>query len=155
VRLEEILAPVSKDLEAVESRLGDWTEGEMPIVSDAVGHVLRSGGIRLRAGCLLLAAGLGDPGEHRIALAGAIEIIRAASLVRDDIISGAPVRRGLPTLEPRWGLPVIYALQHDRMCGRGVVSARFSERDEDQMRVELGRLPAAAAQAERAAVEPE
>jgi geranylgeranyl pyrophosphate synthase len=109
VKLEEILAPVSSDLEAVESYLCGWADGAPPVVSDAVGHIIRSGGKRLRPACLLLAAGLGpdtDEDERRIELAAAVEIIHTASLVHDDIIDGAAVRRNSPTLHARWGQAV-------------------------------------------------
>lgn len=104
VRLEEIFEPVAGELEAVESRLRDWTDQDPPAVSDAVNHLIRSGGKRLRPACLLLSAGLGPHGAAEgVALAAAVEIIHTASLVHDDIIDGAGVRRGVPTLNARRG----------------------------------------------------
>ena len=131
MKLENILEPVAAELDMVEERLRDWADGDLPVVSEAVGHIVRAGGKRLRPACLLLAAKLRHRAEvghrgHRerqpsvnsvssvaessaadvIEPATAVEIIHTASLVHDDIVDGAPVRRGTPTLHARWGQAV-------------------------------------------------
>ena len=58
-RLEQILEPVAAELAAVEEHISRWAAMDMPTVSEAIGHVVRSGGKRLRPACLLLAAGIG------------------------------------------------------------------------------------------------
>ena len=104
MNIEEILEPVACELDAVESFLKAWAEDDLPLVSDAINHIIRSGGKRLRPACVLLAAGLGrDGGRDAVEFAAAVEIIHTASLVHDDIIDRAPVRRGAPSLHARWG----------------------------------------------------
>lgn len=104
MRLEDILDPVADDLEAVESRLRAWIDGDHPLAAEAVNHVISSGGKRLRPACLLLAARLGrGEATDGVELATAVEIIHTASLVHDDIIDRAAVRRGAPTIHALWG----------------------------------------------------
>ena len=104
MRLRNILEPVSGELDAVELRLSRWAEESTPVAAEAVNHIIRSGGKRLRPACLLFAAKLGpDDAREAVELAAAVEIIHTASLVHDDIIDRAPVRRGSPTIHARWG----------------------------------------------------
>lgn len=109
MRLEEILKVVTPELDEVEVRLRGWAEADSPVVAEAVGHLIRSGGKRLRPACLLLAARLGGarephpPSPKTIELAAAVEIIHMASLIHDDIIDRADVRRGRASVPGRWG----------------------------------------------------
>ena len=120
MRLEQILEPVAAELAAVEERVSSLAAIDMPVVSEAIGHVVRSGGKRLRPACLLLAAGIGrrsgsmegsacpngrggaEKSPQTIELAATVEIIHTASLVHDDIVDAASVRRGRQSLHARW-----------------------------------------------------
>lgn len=125
MRLDEALAPVAEGLRAVESRLLDCADGELPVVVEAIGHVVRAGGKRLRPGLVLLAAGLRDgPRDGAVDLAAAVEVIHTASLVHDDMVDEALVRRGAPTLHARWG-PAIALLVGDLLYSR--LLGRLSE----------------------------
>jgi geranylgeranyl pyrophosphate synthase len=72
-------------------------------VDDAVAHLLNSGGKRVRPAIVLLVCKLLDADcERAISLAAAVEMLHTATLVHDDIIDGALVRRGNPTLNATW-----------------------------------------------------
>lgn len=72
-------------------------------ISEPAQHVISAGGKRLRALLVLLAARLNhhDPPKS-VAVASAVELIHAASLVHDDLIDQSPRRRGLATVHSKW-----------------------------------------------------
>lgn len=72
-------------------------------ISEPARHVIAAGGKRLRAVLVLLAARLNhyDP-ARAVAVASAVELIHAASLVHDDLIDQSPRRRGLATVHSKW-----------------------------------------------------
>jgi octaprenyl-diphosphate synthase len=71
----------------------------------AIGDYLHSGGgKRLRPALLLLAAELcGARGPKMVALGTVVEMIHAATLIHDDVIDDAAIRRGRPSANTRWG----------------------------------------------------
>ncbi len=74
-----------------------------PALDQAIEHLLSSGGKRIRPTIVLLAAGmLGAEPDRAVTLAAAIEMLHTATLVHDDLIDGALLRRGTPTLNARW-----------------------------------------------------
>jgi geranylgeranyl pyrophosphate synthase len=69
----------------------------------AIEHLLSSGGKRVRPTITLLTAGMLNADHDRsVTLAAAIEMLHTASLVHDDLIDGALLRRGIPTLNAQW-----------------------------------------------------
>jgi geranylgeranyl pyrophosphate synthase len=74
-----------------------------PDLSVALEHLLASGGKRIRPTIALLAGEmLGAEPERLITLGAAIELLHTATLVHDDLIDGALLRRGIPTLNAKW-----------------------------------------------------
>jgi len=72
----------------------------------ALEHLLAAGGKRVRPTlCLLVGNMLGAPLEKLVSLGAAVELLHTATLVHDDLIDGALLRRGLPTLNARWSPP--------------------------------------------------
>ena len=72
-------------------------------VNEAVAYLLDSGGKRVRPTVVLLVCKLlGADCRRAINLAAAVEMLHTATLVHDDIIDGALVRRGNPTLNSTW-----------------------------------------------------
>lgn len=75
-----------------------------PEVEDYVVYVFENGGKRLRPLLVLLSAGAtGTISESHLNLAIILEIIHVASLIHDDIMDGAQIRRGRPTAWAKWG----------------------------------------------------
>jgi geranylgeranyl pyrophosphate synthase len=87
------------ELARVEARLLDAATVDFPVVSGLVQDLVRAGGKRLRPLVLLLAGRAygGDP-ETLITAAAGVELLHTASLVHDDSIDRAALRRGKPTL---------------------------------------------------------
>jgi geranylgeranyl pyrophosphate synthase len=86
----------------VEDRLAELSGGYGPKLSEEAEATLKAGGKRLRPILVLMAAG-DDAGDRAIRAATAIELLHMATLVHDDVLDGAPVRRGRPTVVARSG----------------------------------------------------
>jgi geranylgeranyl pyrophosphate synthase len=84
----------------VEERLLELAGGHGPLLAGHAGATIAAGGKRLRPLLVLLAAGPPDgAGERRLlAAAAAVELVHSATLVHDDVLDAAPLRRGLPTV---------------------------------------------------------
>ncbi len=72
----------------------------------AMRHLLDAGGKRLRPSALLLAAeAVGGKPENMLPAALAVEFVHNFTLIHDDIMDEADLRRGLPTVHKKWGIP--------------------------------------------------
>lgn len=95
--------PVQESIRQVEARMRAESNGHHPDLAAALDHLLASGGKRVRPAVALLTGGMLDADPDRlITLAAAIELLHTATLVHDDLIDGALLRRGIPTLNSRW-----------------------------------------------------
>jgi geranylgeranyl pyrophosphate synthase len=91
--------PVQSDLRLVEDAIHRVGLVEYPLLASLLEHVLIPRGKRLRPALVLLSATFHDYClEYLVPLAAAIELLHTATLVHDDLIDNAPVRRGLKTL---------------------------------------------------------
>ena len=100
--LTDVLSPVSRDLTAVSKRLMSCLKE--PVAKKVV-YLVAAGGKRLRPALVLL-CGAAGPLPNRQALidtAAAVELIHTATLIHDDIIDEALVRRSQPSFHSRWG----------------------------------------------------
>ena len=96
-------------LAAVERRLSEQVGAHGPLLAADARATLEAGGKRLRPMLVLLCAGPGA-GEEAIRAAGAIELVHMATLVHDDVLDSAPLRRGRPTVYATAGAPRAKAL---------------------------------------------
>jgi len=97
-------ARIAPDLSLVEASLRDQLESKVELIGVLGSHLLSSGGKRLRPALVLLSAELcGYTGPRRIELAAALELLHTATLLHDDVVDLAEVRRGLPAANAIWG----------------------------------------------------
>lgn len=96
---------LAADLQAVEEAVLAKFRSRSALLNLASRYLLDGGGKRVRASIALLAARLGGKlrFERTMYVATAIEMVHAASLVHDDLIDDADVRRGRPTVHSTWG----------------------------------------------------
>lgn len=102
--LELILECIGADLEKVDQEFRKNLRSDVPVISAIGEYLLLSGGKRFRAQLLLLSAKLcGYPGENHISMASLIEFIHTATLLHDDVVDKANLRRGVKTANYEWG----------------------------------------------------
>jgi len=102
--LNEIYAPIRQDLARVERLLSDELRSDNPFLAELLGHSQKFQGERLRAALLLASARLcGGITEAHVSLAAVAELLHAATLVHDDVLDEALLRRQVSTLNDRWG----------------------------------------------------
>jgi octaprenyl-diphosphate synthase len=101
---EQIFALIADDLRRVEEELRTDSISSVDAIT-AIGKYLHDGGgKRLRPALLLLSAGAcGAQSEMGIRLGAVVEMIHTATLVHDDVIDAADIRRGRPSTNSRWG----------------------------------------------------
>jgi octaprenyl-diphosphate synthase len=104
-KLSEIRNPVANDLLAVDQLIATALVSNVPLIQRIVGHIINSGGKRLRPLIVLLTASacgyVGDNEHHE--LAAIIEFIHTATLLHDDVIDKSELRRGQQTANAIWG----------------------------------------------------
>jgi geranylgeranyl pyrophosphate synthase len=81
----------------VEELLREQGAGYGELLGTDVAATLAAGGKRLRPLLVLLCAGA-EGGERAVRAAASIELVHMATLVHDDVLDDAPLRRGLPTI---------------------------------------------------------
>lgn len=105
--LSTLLEPIVPEMKLVEQWLQSNLVDDSPFVASLLSQVFKSGGKRIRPGLVLLssratAPGFGDLGPRHIILAVLTELIHTASLVHDDVIDRASLRRGQETVNRKW-----------------------------------------------------
>ena len=97
---------VGAQLGACEAAIGQELQSSaVPLVRALAEHVAFAGGKRLRPILVLLGATLGTGGAHRAVRLGCIvELLHTATLIHDDVVDQAPLRRGRPSAHARWGV---------------------------------------------------
>ena len=110
---------VQDQLRFVEQRIREQSGDEHhPDLRSALEHLLSAGGKRIRPTLGLLVGNmLGAPEEKLITLGASVELLHTATLVHDDLIDGALLRRGMPTLNARWS-PAATVLTGDFLFAR-------------------------------------
>ncbi len=112
------ISPVQEQLQVIEARLHSQADDRHPDLRAAFEQILAAGGKRIRPTLGLLVGNmLGAPEEKLITLGAAVELLHTATLVHDDLIDGALLRRGMPTLNARWS-PAATVLTGDFLFAR-------------------------------------
>src|SRR5215510_6370443 len=102
---EEIFSLVHHDLALVEEEFDRNVSDVSTAVSSIARYLHEGGGKRVRPALLLLASKLvsGEASPSAIRMAAVMEMLHTATLVHDDIIDAAEMRRGRPSVNSRWG----------------------------------------------------
>ncbi|MGB7218242.1 MAG: polyprenyl synthetase family protein [Vicinamibacterales bacterium] len=102
--LAQLFEPIRADLEKVDLEFGRHVQSQVDLIPKIGRYIQSSGGKRIRPAVLLMAARLtGYRGDRAILYAAVVEFIHTATLVHDDIIDDAELRRGKLAVHSRWG----------------------------------------------------
>lgn len=103
--IQAALFPVQDDLHQVEEVLRRELRSRHPYVDELVRYGVMLGGKRLRPALLLLTAkAIGQVRPEHYTLAAVIEMIHTATLIHDDVLDDADIRRHLATVNARWNV---------------------------------------------------
>ncbi|MBA3027675.1 MAG: polyprenyl synthetase family protein [Desulfobacteraceae bacterium] len=99
-----LLEAVHEDLEQIEAALKTHLTPDLDLVSEVAGHILFSGGKRIRPLLIVLCARLcGYEGKYVHHFTTAFEYLHTATLLHDDLVDDAALRRGKPVANALWG----------------------------------------------------
>ena len=102
--METVVALLKDEMQAVEDQFNKNLASDVPLVSQVGNYILSSGGKRIRPMLLLLSARLcGYRGDKDVELASVVEFIHTATLLHDDVVDGADLRRGNRSANSVWG----------------------------------------------------
>ncbi|MDT8440324.1 MAG: polyprenyl synthetase family protein [Desulfuromonadales bacterium] len=102
--MDRVLSLLQQDLLDVEQQFRVDLESRVPLIRKVGEYVLASGGKRVRPILLLLSARLaGYQGRAHIGLASVVEFIHTATLLHDDVVDSAVLRRGQQSANAVWG----------------------------------------------------
>lgn len=104
-----LFSQIADEMALVDVRIKEVLEHHNRLVQEVADYLQRASGKRLRPALVLLAGQFGTLGasdERLIGVATAVELIHMATLVHDDIIDDAHIRRGLPAVRSKFTDPV-------------------------------------------------
>lgn len=126
-QLVERLAP---DIESVEAALVENLDPNLELVKKIAGHLLFSGGKRLRPLLMIISARCcGYTGADAPDFSVIFEYLHAATLLHDDVVDGALIRRGNPAAHTIWETPAVI-LTGDFLLAKSLELAARSENPE-------------------------
>lgn len=106
--IKEIWEHYSADLKAAEDRMQEILATVAPAIEAVGNHIFSAGGKRVRPFLAILSSKLfGKNGDEVSTLASSVEFIHAASLIHDDVVDGADLRRGKPSAHSLYGNQVV------------------------------------------------
>jgi octaprenyl-diphosphate synthase len=101
---ERVSQHIGKDLAAVEHEIAGEIDSPVALIREMGEFIAAAGGKRLRPILLLMAARLaGYTGARAVRLGCVVELLHTATLIHDDVVDQAPLRRGKPSANARWG----------------------------------------------------
>src|SRR5262245_15744002 len=101
---KNLIAPAEPFLQSVAERLKEQVHAFEPDIATYAEYALTNQGKQLRPALVALSAGAtGKVGDAHVLVAVIIEMIHLATLVHDDVMDEASIRRGRPTLAANWG----------------------------------------------------
>ncbi|MFH1096709.1 MAG: polyprenyl synthetase family protein [Candidatus Desantisbacteria bacterium] len=104
MKLKDIYAIIAPELNEVETRLRNVLYQSPLSIANLAEDILKTGGKRLRPALVLLSSkACGYQGKGVIDIATAVELIHTATLIHDDVIDNAILRRGIASVNSRWG----------------------------------------------------
>lgn len=102
--LKEICLPIQSEVAELESVIKSNLSSDVAFVESVVDYVIQNGGKRLRPILTILSSKLsGFQGKESLQIGASIEFMHTASLLHDDVLDNAQIRRGRPSVNKKWG----------------------------------------------------
>ena len=136
-RAVTIYLPIREQLALVEAKLRELSHTTVPELEPLLNHALSHGGKRVRPALTLLAASFyPQDTDKAVNMAAGVELLHLATLIHDDTVDDADLRRGQASVSGRWGKEVavllgdyLFAASATLVCDTGNlrVVRRFAE----------------------------
>ena len=102
--IAQLLDLTAADMGKVNEIILDHAVSDVKMIPELAGHLIKSGGKRLRPMLTIAAAKMfGYEGGHHITLAASVEFMHTATLLHDDVVDDSDMRRGNKTARMLWG----------------------------------------------------
>ena len=116
MQIQDVFSAYKDDLQQVEKYINEYITSEIKLIPEVAHHLIDSGGKRFRPLLLLISAGIcGYRGDQRFPMAAAMEFIHTATLLHDDVIDQATIRRGKTSANNVFG-NAVSVLVGDFLC---------------------------------------
>ena len=104
MQIQDILAVVSEEFQAVDRLIHAQLASRVPLVEKIADYIVSSGGKRIRPLLVLMTAkAFANKEADAVKLATVIEFLHTATLLHDDVVDTSDMRRGNPTANAKWG----------------------------------------------------
>jgi len=101
---DRVALAVGSELKAIEAAIAEQIQSPVVLIHEMGEFIAGAGGKRLRPILLLMAARLaGYRGPRAVRMGCVVELLHTATLIHDDVVDQAPLRRGRPSANARWG----------------------------------------------------
>ena len=101
---DRVAVAIGAELAAIEAAIGRQIASPVALIHEMGEFIAGAGGKRLRPILLLIAARLaGYQGPRAVRMGCVVELLHTATLIHDDVVDQAPLRRGRPSANARWG----------------------------------------------------
>ena len=135
--IDQVFALIDEELKNTEAAFSRYLGSDIALIPKIGEHIILSGGKRLRPALLILIASMfGGKPEQATTMAAIIEFIHTATLLHDDVIDEADMRRGLAAANTIWGNEAsvlvgdfLFAMAFDLAVEQGSLSALKSLSD--------------------------
>ncbi|ACF14841.1 Polyprenyl synthetase [Chloroherpeton thalassium ATCC 35110] len=123
MNINEVIRPVKSELELFRTKFKDAMASEVGLLNKVASYILKQKGKQIRPALVLLSAKLvGGVNEGTYRAAALVELLHTATLVHDDVVDTADMRRGLPAVNALWKNKVA-VLMGDYLLARGLLLA--------------------------------
>jgi octaprenyl-diphosphate synthase len=101
---DRVALAIGEDLKAIEDEIAREIDSPVALIHEMGEFIAGAGGKRLRPILLLMAARLaGYQGPRAVRMGCVVELLHTATLIHDDVVDQAPLRRGRQSANARWG----------------------------------------------------
>ncbi|HYR39678.1 MAG TPA: polyprenyl synthetase family protein, partial [Methylomirabilota bacterium] len=101
---ERVVLAVGSEMRAIEEAIARQLDSPVSLIREMGDFIAGAGGKRLRPILLLMASRVaGYSGPRAVRMGCVVELLHTATLIHDDVVDQAPLRRGRPSANARWG----------------------------------------------------
>lgn len=130
MKIDEVIRPIDKELERFRGEFKAAMTSEVGLLNTVAGYILKQKGKQIRPTLVLLAANIcGGINDSTYRAASLVELLHTATLIHDDVVDTADMRRGIPAINALWKNKVA-VLMGDYLLSRGLL---LSLRNEDHL----------------------